>query len=209
MKRKVIIIFFLLAPIVDLFYSCCPCDIETKYISYSHKSLLLKNLDNSGEKAIETGNLQLNKNAYGIRLYLTREKNTVACIKRINSIFIQSAYATSCECRPEYIYNASDSITSIRVFTLYKFDYQHPENSDITNYFKVRQTYSDVDEYIESIYYTNEKDWRWFEPIETELEIDLLLMTAPTTDNNHKFKIQIELSDGRILEQETTEIQLL
>ena len=65
--------FLLLTPIVDLFYSCCNCPDTTKY-KYSHKALFLKNLDNSSKQAVETEALQLNKNAYGIRLHLTREK---------------------------------------------------------------------------------------------------------------------------------------
>jgi len=179
-------------------------------MKYSHKALILKNLDNSGDRAIESEALQLNKNAYGIRLYLNREE-TIARAKQINTIFIQSAYAfTRAECPPEFIYTANDKIISIKVFTLNKFDNQHSENTDITNYFKVAQTYSDVKDYIASIYYSNEKvEYQWPEPPEMELKIDLMLMTAPTMDNKHQFKIQVTLSDGRILEQQTTEIQLL
>ncbi len=208
MKTKLVILFLLLLPIVDLFFACCPCDVTTKHVKYSHKTLSLKNLDNSGENAIESEASELNKNAYGIRLYLAREKNTIAQnIKQINSIFIQSAYATSCECPPEYIFSASDSIISIKIFTLNNFDNQHFENSDITDYFRIAHTYSSVKDHLTSIHYTYEYDIQ--ELTEKTLEIDLLLMIAPEINSNHQFKIQIALSDGRVLEQQTREVKLL
>jgi len=201
-------------PIVSaLFHACCPCDVQTQHVNYSHKALFLKNLDNIGEKAIESESLQFNKNAYGIRLYITREKNMVARTKQKKSIFVNLAYATSCACPPEYFYTAIDTILSIKVFTLYNFDNQHPENSEITNYFKVAQTYSDVEDYVASIPYANREYWKagrlMYDPPEMEMKIDLMLMTVPITNSKHQFRIQVFLSDGRILEQQITEIQLL
>ena len=207
MKKKLIILFFLLVPIASvLFHACCPCDVETQHGNYSHKAIFLKNLDNRGEKAIESESLQLNKNAYGIRLYLTREKNVVACVKQMNSFFIQSAYATSCECPPEFLYFPSDSIVSIKIFTVNNFDNQHSENLDITDYFKVAGSYSTIGSYVANMNYTYADD---FEYRGQELTLDLLLMTAPTANNKQQFEIQVTLSDGRILKQQTPEIELL
>jgi len=127
---------------------------------------------NGSASAIESELLQLNKNAYGIRLYLEREKVVVACTKKqINSIFIQSAYATICDCPPEFLYFANDSIVSIKIFTVNNFDNQHLENSDVTDYFKVAGSFSTIESYVANMYYT--------------------------------------LSDGRILKQQTLEIELL
>ena len=211
MKKKLIII--LLVPVVELFYSCISCedpcrDIVTKYGKFSHKELFLKNLDNSGEQIIETDALQINKNAYGIRLNLIIEKiNGTVRLKAANSIFFQSAYALSYDCPPEYIYSAVDCIKSIKIFTLQDFDSQHSENSDITDYFKLSGLYEDVQDFSQTIGYTLEFDI--IEYLDTPFHIDILLMTAPTIENQHQFKVQIELSDGRILEQETTKIELL
>ena len=93
-------------PIIGLFHSCWDCEPPAS-ASYSHKTLLLKNLDNSKVNAVETENLQINKNAYGIRLYLIREKNIIARVKQTNSIFIQSAYATSVPYCYDYTYSAT------------------------------------------------------------------------------------------------------
>ena len=205
MSKKWIILIFLLVPIVNVFYSCV-CNITTKYGSYSHKTLLLINLDNSGEHALETESLQINKNAYGIRLYLKREKNAVACTQQIQSIFVQSAYATSVECPPEYIYSPTDSIVSIKIFTVKNFDNQHAENSEITDYFRVDHPYSTVENYVATMQYTYEDDFEYWGQ---ELKIDLLLMTAPAGNNKQQFEVQITLSDGRVLKQQTLEIELL
>ena len=208
MSKKFIILFFLLVPIVNLFYSCV-CNVITKYESYSHTTLLLKNLDNSGAQAIETESLQINKNTYGIRLYLIREKYVVARTKPINSIFIQSAYATSIECPPEYFYSPNDSIVSIKIFTINNFDNQHSENSDITDYFRVAHSYSTVENDVANRRYSYGSDAEFEKSCGKEIKIDLLLMTAPTISHLYQFKIQVKLSDRRILEQLTSEIELL
>ena len=213
MKTKLIILFLLLTPIVDVFYSCCDCP-ETKNYKYSHKALLLKNLDNSGKKVIESESLQLNKNAYGIRIYLTREKNLVARARQVNNVFVQSAYAFSCECLvPEFVYAPSDSITSIKIFTINDFDDRHSENSDITDYFRIAHSFSTIKDFVANERYTYKYGYRYHhsseKPFEDELKIDLLLMTAPTMNNKQQFKIQVTLSDRRIFEEQTTEIQLL
>lgn len=210
MRKKLIILFFLLVPIVSaLFHSCCNCDVETQHENYSHKAMFLKNLDNIGAKIIESESLQLNKNAYGIRLYLEREKVVVACAKPINSIFIQSAYATSCKCPPEFLYFPNDSIVSIKVFTVNNFDNQHLENSDITDYFRVAHSYSTVENDVANRRYSYGSDAEFEKSCGKEIKIDLLLMTAPTISHLYQFKIQVKLSDRRILEQLTSEIELL
>lgn len=202
------ILFLLLIPMVDLFYSCCNCDVITIYKSYSHQTLSLKNLDNSGEQAMESDSLQLNKNAYGIRLYLIREEVVTAQhTQRNRSFLIPSVYAMKCECAPECVYSAKDSILSIKIVTLHKFDDQHPENSDITDYFKIAHTYSSVKNYVATLHYTYPYDILAF--LDKELKIDLLLMAAPETTENQQFEVQLVLSDGRILKQQTPEIKLL
>ena len=208
MKKKLIILFLLLAPIANSLFYSCRCDVE-QFVKYSHKSLLLKNLDNSGEKAVESESLQFNKNAYGIRLYLQIERKVVvASTKQVNSIFVQSANATTVESCP-YVYQAIDSILSIQVLTINDFNNLHTANSEITEYYKVAQTYSSVESYVTNLTHTQtHRDDGGFVHY-GKIEIDLMLMTAPTMNNRHQFKVRIELSDGRIFEEETTEIELI
>ncbi|MCL1938679.1 MAG: DUF5034 domain-containing protein [Candidatus Azobacteroides sp.] len=208
MKKKLTIFFLLLVPIANILFYSCRCDVE-QHINYLYKDLILKNLDNSGEKAIESESLQFNKDAYGIRLLLLIEEETaVVRAKQINSIFVQSASATSVESCP-YVYQAIDSIVSIQVFTINDFDNLHTANSEITEYFKVAQTYSSVEDYLTNASYTQVyRDNGWF-TYYGPLEIDLMLMTVPTINNHHQFRVRMELSDGRVFEEQTTEIELL
>ena len=208
MRKKLIILFFLLVPIANLLFYSCRCDVE-QFINYSHQALFLKNLDNSGEKAVESESLQFNKNAYGIRLHLQiEEKATIACATQINSIFVQSANATTVASCP-YVYQAIDSIVSIQVFTINDFDNLHTANSEITEYFKVAQAYLSVENYVTNLTHTQvhrDDGWLAYYGI---IEIDLMLMTTPTANNSHQFKVRVELSDGRVFDEQTTEIELL
>ena len=212
MKARIIVLFLLLVPIVSIFYSCCNCyNVVTDDRGYSHKALSLKLLDNSGAAVIESEALQLNKNAFGIRLYLTRvgceecgENIISQNIKQLSTIFTPSAFAFACDCPPDFAYLPLERIESIKIFTLNNFDSTHPEGSDITDYFRsAGGSFQKVESLVSSLYY----DWAMQLP--SDLKIDLLLMVAPTTDNKLQLKIEVALSDGRILEQQTPEIKLL
>jgi len=201
--KRLLLLILLLTPIASIFHSCrCP-DIEAQYITFSHSELRLRNLDNSGATAIESESLQINRNAYGIRLFLTREKDIVARARQINSFFIQSAYAVSFECPPEYIFTARDSVVSIKIFAVNNFDDEHFAGSEITSLFRAHPSFSTIESAVASIENTDEHFLR------EELILNLLLMFPPTANSLHQFKVQVELSDGRILEQYTTEVELL
>ena len=201
--KRLLLLILLLTPIASIFHSCrCP-DIEAQYITFSHSELRLRNLDNSGATAIESESLQINRNAYGIRLFLTREKDIVARARQINSFFIQSAYAVSFECPPEYIFTARDSVVSIKIFAVNNFDDEYLAGSEITSLFRIHPSFSTIESVVASMWYTYENFLR------EELILNLLLMFPPTANSLHQFKVQVELSDGRILEQYTTEVELL
>ena len=212
MKKRLIVLFFLLVPIASaLFYSCrCP-DIQTQYWYFSHKTLFLRNLDNRGAQPVESEALQFNKNAFGIRLVLEREVVSAALPRRqARSILIQPAYALSWECPPESIYFANDKVESIKIFTMNDFDNQRLANSDITDLFRVARSFSTVEDFVANMRYDYASDFTSrFERWVRELKIDILLMTPPTANNKHQFEIQVALSDGRVLKQQTTEIELI
>ena len=200
--KRLLLLLLLLTPIASIFHSC-RCYITPQYITFSHSELRLRNLDNSGATAIASESLQINRNAYGIRLFLTREKDIVARARQINSFFIQSAYAVSIDCPPEHIFIARDSVVSIKVFAVNSFDDEHLAGSEITSLFRAHPSFSTIESAVASIENTDEHFLR------EELILNLLLMFPPTANNLHQFKVQVELSDGRVLEQYTTEVELL
>jgi hypothetical protein len=198
------ILFFLLFPLItELVVSCCDCNIETLIGHYTNKDIVLTNIDNSGSEPITTTANSVPKQAYGIRTQLNREKT--ACLSPSKSIFIQTAYATSCNCPPPNQLLARDSVTAIQIFTLNDFDANHPANSDVSDYFRIFKgsSFSTISDFI--IDYNT----ILYDESELELLFDVLLMTPPILNQKHYFKIKISLSDGRTLEATTTSIDLI
>jgi len=209
MRTKKVLFILMLPVVIEVIASCCDC-LEIIYKNYSNQSIVINNLDNSGAEPIITSSNTIPKNAYGIKVGLHRE--IVACNRKNIQTFIQSAYATSCECPPPNQFLPKDSVTSFKILTLYDFDLNHSADSDISDYFKIYNQFSfiTITDYLKSDkdYYSN-SNLILYNENDLEIELDLLLMTAPSINITHKFKIQIVLSDGRILEQETSEIELI
>jgi len=200
-KRK--IIFILLFPLVaEVVISCCDC-LKPVIHNYSNKTISLNNIDNSGSEPIISSAETILKTAYGIRVQISREKIVFA--SRSGSVFIQSACAQDCFCPPEIQFLPQDSVISIRIFAVNDFDLNHLANADISDNFKVYKPHS----------FTSIKDYLknsnlvLYDDSSLDIIFDLLLMTAPASSDKQKFKVQITLSDGRVLEKETSEIKLI
>lgn len=204
------IIFILLLPVIaEIIVSCCDC-AEVIFKNYTNESVLVKNLDNSGQDPVVSVSNSIDKDAYGIRVEVYRE--ITAFNKKTTPTFFQSAYATSCQCPPPEQFFPIDSVMSIKIFTLNDFDLAHSADSDISDYFKVYQQYffRTINDYLKSTPngYGN-SSLVLYDESELEIKVDLLLMTVPTINDQHRFKVEIILSDGRILELETPEIELI
>lgn len=203
MKRVNKIILLLMLPLmVELVISCCDC-IETTFLDYTNCSLTINNLDNSGVSPVIAESNSISKDSYGIRLSIKRSEN-VCEVKRTNSFFIQSAYATSCDCPPEFQYMPLDSIISLKISTINDFSTNHPCCSDITELFYVFQgkEFTAISDYVQNI------ETNLYDIINPSFEFDILLMTPPTIGIEHEFEVSIELSDGRILNATTGIIKL-
>ena len=202
MKINKILIILLFPFIAEVIISCCDC-IEPLIEHYTNKTLLIKNIDNSGSEPVVTTANSVPKEAFGIRTKLRREK--VAFLKPTKSLFIPTAFATSCDCPPEKQLYARDSIISIQLYTLNDFDTNHPSNSEVSDYFKIFQgaSFSTIKDYLTKyntvLYNDNELDF----------EFDLLLMIPPSLNKSHSFKLKITISDGRVFEEASTPIELL
>lgn len=203
MNIKKVLIILLFPFITELVVACCP-DCDDPIIGhYTNKTLSVSNIDNSGIKPeIANGN-PIPKEAFGIRVRLGREKT--ACLTPRRSLFIQTAYARTCHCPPENEFLAKDSVTAIQIFTSADFDANHPAHADISEYFKVfkNNSFTTISNHLEKhstvVNYEDEFDWTF----------DLVLMTPPTKNINHSFRVKITLSDNRVLESETIPIDLI
>jgi hypothetical protein len=194
------VLFLMLLPLLaGTVISCCDCP-DTETLHYTNKTVALRNLDNSGSGPVVTNSAQVPKEAYGIRVAIGRERT--ALLRR--SLFLPAAYAFSCDCAPPMQILPRDSITAIQVFTLQDFDGSHPAGADISALFKGYKPYyfSSIPDYL--------REWPLvlFNESELPATIDLLLMTPPTLNTVHRFRVRLTLSDGRTLEQETPPIEL-
>ncbi|UXE66480.1 MAG: DUF5034 domain-containing protein [Chryseotalea sp. WA131a] len=212
MKLNKIVTVWMIPVLAQIVVACCDC-IDPVLKNYSNLSMTVDNLDNGGEKPIVTNSATVPKNAYGIKVNFHRE--IVACNKKTSPTFFQSAYAFSCDCPPPLEIMAKDSIVTFKVFSVYDFDSNHPAYSDISEFFKIfnYNSYSTINDYLNSKknigYYYGNSAWTLYDESELEFEMTLLLMTTPKINMNNKFRVQITLSDGRIFEQETTEIDFI
>lgn len=197
------VLFLLLFPLIaETVISCCNC-IETVTQHYTNKTLSVQHLDNRGQEPQVGITDSLAKDAYGIRLSLIREK--LACRERKLSLFLPPAYAMGCHCPPPKEFLPKDSIVAVRVFTQTDFDATTPAGTAITSYFSVYSDYrfTPVDQYFSLLYPV------LFDEKELALTVDLLLMTPPPAGRQHRFLVQMTLSDGRLLEAETTPLKLI
>lgn len=202
MKRINKIILILTIPLmVEFAISCCDCK-ETTFLNYTNCSLTINNLDNSGVSPVITQSTSISKNAYGIRISINRSES-ICEVKRNNSLLIQSAYATSCDCPPEVQYMPLDSIVSVIIITSNDFDSEHLRGSDVSKLFYVFKgnEFTKLSEYIENL------ETELYDYVTPTFEFDILLMSPPTIGIEHQFEVSIKLSDGRILNAQTGKIE--
>ena len=199
MKRSYVLLIVLFAlPLLDVFYSCCNCNDDVVDHYYSFSDFSVKNIDNSGQNPLESEQEEINKNAYGIRLYINKEllSNSEKSTNNKCYLFSSSAYAFSCDCDFSS-YNLVNPIQSIKIFTLQDFNNEKLANSDISEYFNVIHTYKTVEESIEDIN-------KVFNRTSLDIFVDYLLMNAPSPENiNHQFRVEITLENEEIINLET------
>lgn len=200
--RKVLII--LLIPLLaELMVACCDCE-EPYSNFYSHVLLNISNLDYSGAQLVISSDGRVPAAAYGIRLQIARQQNDQPLAMLSSPVFISRAHAISCDCPPPLEILPLDSITDIRIITLEDFDDAYPAMSDVSDLFRVFQhfNYLILDQFLE------QTTWTLYYDQDYLLELNCLLMQPPTRKGHHRFRVQLLLSDGRILEQETN-VELL
>lgn len=170
---------------------------------YTNTTLELQHLNNSGQSAIVAPENKVLKEAYGLRIRIGCE--TTACNRGRTSFFINPAYAFSCGCEAPIQYHPKDSVTGLKVITLNDFDALHPAGSDITARFKMFSGYvfTDLAGYLES------KPPVFNAHGVKNIVLDALLMEPAAQTGNHRFRVEVDLSDGRVLETETSMVELL
>lgn len=211
MNLKKVLMILLFPSILNFFIGCCYCIDET-FFSYTNCSISVKNLDNTGALPVLSTNNEVLKEAFGLRINIDLKEEI--CQNNYHHSLMQSIYANNCDCFPEDVYEATDSIVSINVKTLVDFDATHLSMDDVSNYYAVLLEeqynygmsgieYFSITEFIDGFSFT----FRNTRP--SILEFDLMLMVPPTENDFHQFEVDVVLSDERVLSATSDLIKLL
>jgi len=211
MNHKKTLIVLLFPIVINLFIGCCYCIDET-FFSYTNCSISVKNLDNTGALPVLNTNNEVIKEAFGLRINI--ELKEEICQSNYEHFLMPSVYANNCDCFPEDVYQATDSIVSINVKTLVDFDSTHLSMDDVSEYYAVLSEerynyglsgaeYVSITEFIDCFSFT----FRRTRP--SILELDLMLMVPPTENDFHQFEVEVVLSDERVLSGTSNLVKLL
>ncbi|RZK40473.1 MAG: DUF5034 domain-containing protein [Pedobacter sp.] len=200
MLKKIFIVFAFVL-VTQIIAGCVDCNcgpIQTFYTTT--KSLFVNNIDSTLPEPMITNSSIINAKNYGFKINL-RSDRVALKNQKVNWGFIQAAYACSCA---ENVYKSKESILTLEIFSNNDFDANHPKNTDLSSYFKVKisqnlNTMPEYVKYINRLYQTSSNPFYW----------GIFLQTSPSLSKKHQFKIRMTLSDGRILEAETTEVELI
>ena len=200
MIKKVLFVF-VIAVVLQTIAGCVDCNCgPIKKIYFTRKGLSLKNMNSALPLPMVTDTGIISSANYGIQVRLLTEHLAVRK-QKINWGLIQTAQACSC---PEDDFIPKEDIASVEIFSNNDFDAAHPKNTDLSLYFKVKnyKVTTPIAEHIKRL-----KDSNY---IARQAFYDgVFLQTGPASSKKHKFKVRITLSDGRILEAETTEVELI
>jgi Domain of unknown function (DUF5034) len=188
-------IVLLVAFTARMVIACCQCSNGTAILRYSYQSLKVTSFDNSGEQLIPAQSGPVAKEAYGITLDL----NFIQIASERGSLF-PSAYAFKCSCEPSFRLVPKDSIIAIAITSLHDFDDTHPSGSVVTGYFRALAagSYITVGNYLAHVGKVNY-------PIG---EFNLYLLTPPQVTGDYAFKVDVTLSDNRVMSDTTSLVNL-
>lgn len=197
---KKVFVLLLLPLMVELLVSCCDCT-EPDLFRYTNEGLTVQHLDNRGREPVVSSDNIVLKKAYGLRVTITG-KQVVRAARP--SFFISRSYAFSCGCDPSPQYHPIDSVLAFRIITLDDFDVTHPAGADITSYFKVFRGngYADLEGMFSHARVVYRKP-------DLDDSFNALLMEPPPQSGHYRFRVEVELSDGRLLQAETSAAELL
>ncbi|KQB99520.1 DUF5034 domain-containing protein [Pedobacter sp. Hv1] len=199
---KKIFFVFALALSLQLISGCVDCNCgPIKDIYWTVFGISAKNIDVALPQPTTTDVNVIASANYAIQIEI-KKRQLVLRKRQINWGLIQTAQA--CDCA--YNFMDKEDVLSLEIFSTNDFDASHPKNTDLSLYFKVKkdQTLMSIADYIKS--YNNLPSSS--SPGAFSFSNGFRLQVAPSTNKKHKFMIRITLSDGRILETETTEVEL-
>lgn len=202
------VLFLLLLPLLAQFLAaCCDC-LSTTVKNLTHCSFSISPIDNSGAAPVVAQSTAVPREAFGIRLTILLKENICEAAPAKN-LFINSAYAASCNCDDDMQHTIKSDIEEIRIYALKDFATGKPANTDITEHFYVYMPDDLKNEFTPLTFFLEGKQPMFPSLNNLTVELDMLLMTPPTAGSEQQFKVEVLLSDGRVFESETSVLELV
>lgn len=197
-KVAVILFVFFAGGIMDSCVEDCHYRYDCSYVGITVENI------NDTEAFFGVAHTNMIETNYGIRIEFQLDEINMheARMFSPNVQLFQSAYA---DCYGTKLYKTEETVAVIRIFTQNDFDADHPAGSDVSRYFGLASDYKKPMEKYLAEYKDQTKNYNE----EILDEVSLLLITAPTKGSVHKFKVRVILSDGRVLEHETIETEVI
>jgi hypothetical protein len=198
LKGKIITVIVLL--FVSGFFTGCPDCEDTQKWTFSNCSIYMRNLDNSGQTPALSDKDTLNINAYGLKIEIQQKADSCGIAGSLPSI-ATPLYAAS-PCYDTYFDIPLDTILDLRIITLNDFNSEKPAGSNVTDYFSVLSG----KEFYGLYEYTELNQYYYY--ADNLFEMNAMLMEIPSNPGWHQFRIEAELSDGRVLSADAGEVYL-
>lgn len=188
---------------MDLFSGCCDCEPSTE-LTYTHCGVMLDALDNQGLEPVLSEADSIPIAAFGLSLSLVLSQEL--CRHRPHSLWLSnSAYAFSCDCPPEVTFAPLEQWSDVRIITLLDLDEEHPAGTLVNDVFFERQS---VEPFFTAGSLDVARSFSYELPSTAEPWTDILLDVTAGQVGYHRFRLELELNDGRELVAETDSIYL-
>lgn len=174
---------------------CCSVEYQFKWVGFN--TCLL---DNSGIETIKATSDSVKEKALGLRIIF---KDSIWSLAYQKIGLSTPACATTCR----QTFSMVNSMSAIKIYTVYDLSQSYPANSEVTSLFlarysqNVKSNYLKLSEIISDLSSSN-RDQSSMEAF------DLFLFNQEKMKPKCRFKIEISFSDHTILNNETTDIVL-
>lgn len=201
-----VILLFISITFLRLLSGCCTC--EDEYYSFEYERILIHNIDNSGEWSKPSDLNKMPASGVAFEIQIVGSEPILSSQNKIHLNGFNTLSAQSCNCEELYIPNST--IATIRIKTLEKLNDDYCCNDDVTNLFLANTCVACED--IGSFYLTIDELVRRINPeafYQTPVNQFLIYLKVPVENSVAQFEIIIELSDGRIITNQTSLIEMI
>ena len=208
MPSRKLAILLLVAVVAEFGFLCCPCN-DPQTLSYSNCEVSVENLDNGGITPEVSKRDTISERSYGLRVTLRRNLGT--CMLRRHSLLFTSAYATSCDCLPEFDFETEDSVSQIKIIAMTDLSDEISAGDIVDDAFRVlyRGNYVSTDTFFVGGFAFRVGEASLEEPRSVgNPSYDFVLARALAAPVVAQFRIDVTLESGTVLSTLTDKVLL-